>query len=140
MLKLLFSLYFTCYFCYIFYTREPDYFDGELVAAIIKIDSKTNKATANYTIALKQYSINANYPLRKLQDQERVEIIYNPSKPETASIYTLWGFWFTWSELIMSAVLLLGLFQLAVSINKNPTEDLLQEGVPDALPKRKYQD
>jgi hypothetical protein len=40
----------------------------------------------------------------------------------------------------MSAILLLGLFQLAVSINKNPTEDLLQEGVPDALPKRKYQD
>jgi hypothetical protein len=139
MLKLLLSLYFTCYFCYIFYTRVPDYFDGETVVATIKIDSKTNNATANYVIGSKRYCINANYPLRKLNEGENLEIIYNPSKPEMAAVYSLWGYWFCWGELLMSLILLFALFQLSESIIKNPAEDLLKgEEEIDEAPKRKY--
>lgn len=139
MLKLLLSLYFTCYFCYIFYTRVPDYFDGETVMATIKIDSKTSNALANYTIASKQYQINAEYPLRKLKDGETVELIYNPSKPEMAAVYSLWGYWFTWGELIMSVVLLLGLYKLATSITQNPTEQAIKDQMETIdEPKKKY--
>jgi hypothetical protein len=141
MLKLLLSLYFTCYFCYIFYTRVPDYFDGETVIATIKINQHTNQATAHYYIASNQYSFNANYPFRKLQDGEKVEVIYNPSKPETASLYSFWGYWFTWGELLMSSILLFALFQLAVSITNNPSENLVNESNDIAdIPKRKYED
>jgi hypothetical protein len=139
MLKLLLSLYFTCYFCYIFYTRVPDYFDGETVMATIKIDGKTNKALANYIVASKQYEINADYPLRKFKDEEKVELIYNPSKPEMAAIYSLWGYWFTWGELIMSVVLLLGLYKLATSITQNPTEQAINDQMETTdEPKKKY--
>jgi hypothetical protein len=118
----------------------PDYFDGETVTAIVKIDSKTRNAFANYTIASKQYKINADYPLRKFKDEEKVELIYNPSKPEMADVYSLWGYWFTWGELIMSVVLLLGLYKLATSITQNPTEQALidQLEIVDEEPKRKY--
>ncbi len=118
----------------------PDYFDGETVIATVKIDSKESNAFANYTIASKQYVINVDYPLRKLKDGESVELIYNPSKPEMAAIYSLWGYWFTWGELIMSVVLLLGLYKLATSITQNPTEEALidQLEITDEEPKRKY--
>ena len=139
MLKLLLSLYFTCYFCYIFYTRVPDYFDGETVMATIKINSTTNNTFANYTIDSKQYQISADYPLRKLKDGESVELIYNPSKPEIAAVYSLWGYWFTWGELIMSVVLLLGLYKLATSITQNPTEQAIKDQMETAdEPKKKY--
>lgn len=118
----------------------PDYFDGETVTAIVKIDTKTGDAFANYTIAIKQYQINADYPLRQLKDGEKVELIYNPSKPEIAAVYNFWGYWFTWGELIMSIVLLLGLYKLATSIVQNPNEKLLDGEVDDIdqLPQRKY--
>jgi hypothetical protein len=107
--------------------------------ATIKIDGKTNKASANYTVASKQYEINADYPLRKFKDEEKVELIYNPSKPEMAAIYSLWGYWFTWGELIMSVVLLLGLYKLATSITQNPTEQAIKDQMETLdEPKKKY--
>jgi hypothetical protein len=117
----------------------PDYFDGETLMATVQVDSKTNHAFANYTIASKQYTINADYPIRKLKDGERIELIYNPAKPEMAAVYRLWGYWFTWGELMMSVVLLLGLYKLATSITQNPTEAALKDQMetPDE-PQRKY--
>lgn len=107
--------------------------------AIVKINSKTNDALANYTIASKQYQINADYPLRKLKDGESVELVYNPSKPEMAAVYSLWGYWFSWGELIMSVVLLLGLYKLATSITQNPTEQALKDQMETTdKPKKKY--
>jgi hypothetical protein len=107
--------------------------------ATIKIDSKTSNALANYTIASKQYQINAEYPLRKLKDGETVELIYNPSKPEMAAVYSLWGYWFTWGELIMSVVLLLGLYKLATSITQNPTGQAIKDQMETIdEPKKKY--
>ena len=117
----------------------PDYFDGETVTSIIKIDDKTGKASASYTIAQKQYQVNADYQLRKLNDGETVELIYNPSKPEMAAVYSLWGYWFTWGELIISVVLLLGLYKLATSITQNPTEQALKDQMETTdEPQRKY--
>jgi len=121
------------------YTRVPDYFDGETITAIVKFDKKTNVSSASYTIATKQYTINADYPLRQLKEGESVELIYNPSKPEIAAVYSLWGYWFTWGELIMSVVLLLGLYKLATSITQNPAEDTLTEQAQMLdTPQRKY--
>ena len=139
MLKLLLSLYFTCYFCYIFYTRTPDYFDGETTTATISINPVTQKAIANFTLASITYSITANYPLRKLKQGDKVEIIYLPSKPEAAVVYSFWGYWITWGELVMSIILLLALYQLAVSITYNPTpEAIIDQMDKEDMPKTKY--
>ena len=141
MLKLLFSLYLTCYACYIFYSREPDFFDGETVAATIIIDSKTKAATAVYNIENKSYSINADYLFRHFENLQSVELIYLPQHPQKADVYSLWGYWFRWGELLMSSILLLAMFQLAVSITKNPTAlALANQQETDEIPKRKYED
>ena len=141
MYKFLLFLYFVCYACYIFYTREPDYFDGENTQAIITIDATTHKATAHYIVSTKHYTINADYPLRKLKAGESINVIYNPSTPENAAVASIWGYWITWEELLFSAISLFLLFQLAVSINKNPTEEVLKEQQQiDNEPQRKYMD
>ena len=140
MLKVLLSLYFTCYCCYIFYTREPDYFDGETTTAIINIDSKTKEAIAIYSIANQSYKVKANYPLRQLINQQQIELIYLPQHPEKAAVYSLWGYWFTWGEILMSSVLLFAMYQLAVSITQNPTAASLANQLKiDDVPKRKYE-
>ncbi|MFY7965418.1 MAG: hypothetical protein ACOVO1_11005 [Chitinophagaceae bacterium] len=139
MIKLLFTLYFTCYFCYIFYTRVPDYFDGETVEAIIKIDAVNNLPKAVYTINKKVYEIDVKYPFRNLKAGESVTIIYQANQPEKAAVYSLWGYWFTWNELIMSVVLLFGLYKLATSIVQNPTaEALIDQMEKEDEPIRKY--
>ncbi len=139
MYKFLLTLYFICYACYIFYTRQPDYFNGETTQATITINATTHKATAHYTIASKQYNTNADYPLRKLQEGETINIIYNPSKPEDAAVLSVWGYWITWNELVFSAISLFLLFQLAVSITSNPTEESLkQREQSEDAPLRKY--
>jgi len=139
MLKLLLSLYFISYFCYIFYTRTPDYFDGETIAATNNINPTTQKATASFTISSKTYTIDTYYPFRQLKQGEKIQIIYLPSKPETAVVYSFWGYWITWGELLMSIILLLLLYQLAVSITYNPTQEAILDQVAiEDLPKSKY--
>lgn len=139
MLKLLFTLYITSYGCFIFYTREPDYFDGETVEAIVKINGDNNSQKAAYTVNKKAYEIDAKYPLRNLKNGETVTIIYQAHQPEKAAVYSLWGYWFTWNELIMSVVLLFGLYKLATSIVQNPTaEALIDQMEKEDEPIRKY--
>ena len=139
MLKLLFSLYLICYCCYIFYTREPDYFDGETTQAIIQINEQTKTATATFLVANKIYTINANYFLRKLKNNQKIEIIYVPHHPEKAAVYSLWGYWVCWGELLMSTILLLALYQLSVSITQNPSAETIksQQEIID-VPLKKY--
>ena len=140
MYKLLLTLYFICYACYIFYTREPDYFDGETTHAFVTLNNKTNKATASYHIQGKQYFIDANYPLRTIENGEVVTIIYNPSKPEVAAVYSFWGYWLTWGELCFSIIALFISYQIAVSITSNPTaESLKEQQTIDDTPKAKYE-
>ncbi len=135
MFKAVFILYVVCYACYIFYTREPDYFDGEVATATISFN-KNNNVIAAYKVDNKNYTINANYVFRKLQLNEEVKIIYNPAHPEKAAVYSFWGYWFTWGELLLSSVLMFALYQLAVSITKNPNEDEIEDD--DEVKSRKY--
>lgn len=134
MFKIVFTLYIVCYACFIFYTREPDYFDGEIANASIIIKDK--KAIAYYKVDNKNYSINADYVLKSWKNSESTNVIYNPAHPEKACVYSIWGYWFTWGEMLLSSVLLFLLFQLAVNITQNPSEN---NGENDVIDKeRKY--
>lgn len=121
MLKVLLALYCTSYFCFVFYTREPDYFDGEHTTGIVSM-AVNKTCTASYLVNNMPYVIEANYPLRSLQQGQKIDVIFNPAHPQQAAVYSLWGYWFTWGELLISMVLLFALYQLAVSITKNPTD------------------
>lgn len=138
-------LYTVCFVLYIIYSREPDYFDGEINIATIhwQKDSLENilipKAIfiENNTV----YAIDARYVFRNLPEQKKVKVIYKTHKPSEAKVYSWWGYWIDWKEIFFSIILLIILFQIAVSINKNPTPQALVEQMEYKKDhKRKYDD
>ncbi len=143
MYKTITILYIVCFFCYILFTRQPDYFDGEFAPAVIHLvkDSASQKivATASFSVGKDHYTVDAMYPLRHLEEGDRVEVIYELSQPPKAAVYSWWGYWISAGELIASIVLYIILFQVAISINRNPTPEALMEQLnykPEK--KRKY--
>jgi len=61
--------------------------------------------------------------------------------PEKGAVYTFWGYWITWGELIMSVVLCFVLFQIAVSVTNNPSpESLIEQMEFKEEKKKKYLD
>ena len=131
MLKQLFILYLIIFGCYILWSRQPDYFDGEKYPATIQmqLDSASNKVLpkAIYSIGINIYSVNASYPLINYHANEKVEVIVEHEHPSSAVVYRFWGYWITWGELLTSIFMAVLLFQVAVSITKNPTAEALKE-------------
>jgi hypothetical protein len=129
--KSIFFLYLIIFGCYIVFTRVPDYFDGEKYPATIVLiqDSATNaiKKMARYEIAGKQYLIDATYPFLNYSSNEKVTVIVEQEHIERGAVSRFWGYWITWGELAMSIIMAVVLFQVAVSITKNPTPESLIE-------------
>lgn len=137
MLKNIFSLYIICFGCYVLFTREPDFFESEKITVSI-IDSN-NHYKANYIIENRTYTINANYLFKRFKNGEKITVLYNPQKPQLANVYSVWGYWLRWEELLVSIFLIIGLYYLATSITQNPNpESLLQQMEEEDKPQRKY--
>lgn len=137
MLKNIFSLYIICFGCYVLFTREPDFFESEKITVTI-IDSN-NHYKANYIIENRTYTINANYLFKRFKNGEKITVLYNPQKPQLANVYSVWGYWLRWEELLVSIFLIIGLYYLATSITQNPNpESLLQQMEEEDKPQRKY--
>lgn len=141
--KIAIILYLTCFSVYILFSRQPDYFDGELTVAKIHFinDSTSNTLTpfAFYTLNKKNYSIDASYLFRNLQEGEKVDLIYEVAKPEKGAVYSWWGYWLTWGEILFSIGLLIAMFYIAVSITSNPTPEAVMEQLNyKPIKKRKY--
>jgi hypothetical protein len=137
MFKNIFSLYIICFGCYVLFTREPDFFESEKITVSI-IDSNSHYK-ANYIIENKTYTINANYLFKQFKNGEKITVLYNPQKPQLANIYSVWGYWLRWEELLVSTFLIIGLYYLATSITQNPNpESLLQQMEEEDKPQRKY--
>ncbi|SJZ52399.1 DUF3592 domain-containing protein [Sediminibacterium ginsengisoli] len=124
-------MYLVCFGCYILFTRQPDYFDGEKTPAVIHYtyDSAAQKIIpkAVYSEAGKVHAIDARYVFRNWKEGERLEVIHDTAHPERAAVYAFWGYGITWGELIASVVLLLALFQVAVAVTKSPSPESLAE-------------
>jgi hypothetical protein len=73
------------------------------------------------------YAVNAYYPLRHLQEGQNVNIIYEASDPAAAAIYSWWGYWFKWDELLASVLIPLVLLFAAKEITSKPTPEALIE-------------
>lgn len=131
MYKGLAFLYLVCFTLYIIYSREPDYFDGETLPAIIhhKFDSAVHKkiSKAVFVVNNKTYELDASYIFKNYKENEIVTILFNPRKPQLARVYRCWGYWITWEELLVSLLLFVALFQVAVVVTKNPSASALIE-------------
>lgn len=145
MYKSVIILYFIVFSAYILFSRQPDYFDGEIIPGIIhwSQDSISHKPIpkAYFTIGKDTYSFDARYVLRNLPEAKKIRVIYQASQPQKAVVYSWWGYWITAVELVASVVLLFVLFQIAVVLTKNPTAESVIEQM-DYKPekKRRYND
>lgn len=120
-------LYVACLAFYILYSREPDFFDGEKSPAVIHwlADSTENKTIpkAVFIHDTITYAVDARYVLRNLPENKKVQVIYIASKPQKAVVYSWWGYWITWQEILVSFILLVALFQIAVAVTNRPTPE-----------------
>lgn len=145
MYKTISILYLVVFVTYIFFTRQPDYLDGEITSASIHLvkDSTGKHSTpkAFFSIGKNYYTVDAKYYLRDLSEGKQVEVIYETAHPEKAVVYSWWGYWITIEELIGSVILFIVLFQVAVAVTKNPSAESLQEQLNyNPEKKRKYSD
>ena len=143
--KTIIPFYIVCFALYIFFSRRPDYQDGEFTTAIIHYskDDKANKSTpkAVFSVDNTKDTINAYYPLRRLQKGERVKIIYESSEPSKAAVYSWWGYWIKWDELLASILIPLILLYAAKAITAGPTPEALVEELEMKNPtkRKKYE-
>ncbi|MEX6687588.1 hypothetical protein QTN47_08805 [Danxiaibacter flavus] len=141
MYKTIIILYIVVFFTYVLFSRQPDYFDGEQMPATIhfvKDQNDKSVAKATFNVDKKDYVVNAAYLFRSFTEGEKVNIIYEKEHPEKAAVYSLWGYWLTWQELVGSIVLLIVLFQAAVKITSHPSpESLIDELEDDDRPRKK---
>ncbi len=83
---------------------------------------------AIYSFDHHTYSINTEYPFRSFSKGENVLIIYETAMPGHASLYSFWGYWIRWQELLSFVLMFVFFYVLAVNITGNPTpESLLEE-------------
>ena len=137
MYKFIIILFLVCFGLYIWFTRQPDYFDGQFTPGTIHLaqDSTSKKIIprATYSITDKgSFIINADYLFNNLKEGEQVKIIYDTAKPENAAVYSVWGYWINWREVLGCIAGYIILFYGALKITQNPSEEALKELEEDA--------
>ena len=131
-------LFLIIYPLYVLFTRVPDYFDGEFYRAVIhhiKDSSGHNRITAAYSFENHNYSIPVDYLFRSYAEGEQVPIIYETAAPSNASLYSVWGYWIRWQELLSFIVMFVLFYFLAVNITSHPTPESLLEELEGNQPK-----
>ena len=128
-----------------FFSREPDYQEGDFSAAVIHFekDSATQKKLpfAYFTLPHHLYKVAADYPFKSFAEGEKTKVIYDIGNPQKASVYSLWGYWIRWKELLAFLVLFFLAYQAAAAVTSNPTPEAVIEEIEGMKPKpkrRKY--
>jgi len=132
-------LYLVVFSSYVFFSRQPDFMDGEKATAIIHFQKNNNAEAipmALFTLNKVVYTVNADYLFRNFKEGTSVTVIYENANPEKAKVYSWWGYWFTAGELAFSIIILLISYFAAQSITSNPTPDALKEQM-EYQPERK---
>lgn len=144
MLKTILPFYIVCLALYIFFSRTPGYTGGEITKGIIhyiKNPATNNPEAKAIFISDKFDTINAAYPLRNYKEGDAVKVIYETSESSKAAVYSWWGYWIKWDELIALAVLLFILLYAAKAITSGATPGALIEEMELRKPsKRKKYD
>lgn len=144
MYKATIALYLICFFFYVLFTREPDYFDGQVVKGTV-VQSKYAKENVDsaygilYRVGTDSFLCKVNsWPFGHYKIGEKIEIIYDPAKPAIGSIFAFWGYWLHWDELLVTALFFAVFFIAAVFITGKSEQATDQ--TDDKNRKRKYDD
>ncbi|MBV9987872.1 MAG: hypothetical protein JO301_09345 [Chitinophagaceae bacterium] len=96
---------------------------------------------AVFSSGQKNYAIDARYLFREFREGERVTVIYETQDLSKAAVYSVWGYWIRWQELLGSIAALVILFQVAVAITRNPTPEAVIDQMESGKEStRKYMD
>ncbi len=125
MIKSSIILFLTCYFLYLPFSREPDYFDSETAPA--KITLKGDSVVALYTEFGKPYALKLNKQLYASKIGQQTEVIYELRNPEKATINKAWGYWFIAKEIAWSFGVFAILLGVAYATTNKPHPDALAE-------------
>ena len=117
-------LYIVCFGCYVLFTRQPDYFDSERTTG--EVISINNKSVVRYSDGNDAYTTYVVYPFLH-RPGKYVEVVYEKADPSKAKHYTFFGYWTTFGELVVSMLIMIVLYFVAVSITNNPTPEALLE-------------
>jgi len=141
--KSIIPFYIVCLGLYIFFSRRPDYQDGEFVTGVVRyIKDSTGTPVPKAVFSLHKITdtINAGYVFRNLTEGQQVKVIYENANPSKAAVYSWWGYWLLWDELLASILIPLVLFYAAKAITAGPTPEALMEELEMQKPvkRRKY--
>jgi hypothetical protein len=118
-------LFLTCFFIYLPFSREPDYFDSETTPAIIVV--KGGMVVAAYNEFGKPYDLILDKQLYGTKIGEKVIVRYELSHPEKAVINKAWGYWFIGKEIAWSFGIFAVLLGAAYATTNQPHPDALAE-------------
>jgi hypothetical protein len=118
-------LFLTCFFIYLPFSREPDYFDSETTPAIIVVKGGT--VVAAYNEFGKPYDLILDKQLYGTKIGEKVIVRYELSHPEKAVINKAWGYWFIGKEIAWSFGIFAVLLGAAYATTNQPHPDALAE-------------
>jgi hypothetical protein len=134
-------LFFACFFCYILFTRTPDYFEAETTPGYVILPDPID-----YTIKAVEYRVGKEtfvvaiegWGASQVTKGEKVTVIYNPTTPSEGSLYTFFAYWLHLPELVLCVGVFIALFAGAVFITgENQPEEPSSNGYDK---KRKYKD
>ncbi|ANI88913.1 hypothetical protein A9P82_06155 [Arachidicoccus ginsenosidimutans] len=131
MIKFLFIFFIIIFGLYVLFSRKPDFFDGETTTATIHFLKDSTQKVQPYAVfsldGKDTFRAKANYLFRSFQEHEKVTVIYENSNPQNAAVYSWWGYWISWKELLACIIGYFVLFQAAKSIVNNPSPEAVKE-------------
>jgi hypothetical protein len=126
--KVVIIIYFICFLCYVLFSRVPDYFEGDYTKGVVSkatfsVKDKHPVVIVNYRVGKEELQYTSYmWFLTSYKPGQVIRIIYDPSNPRVASIYSFTGYWVRWPELLITAIVFIVLFIAAVYITgKNNT-------------------
>ncbi len=106
----------------------PDYFEGDYTNGIVSKATFSVKDShpvlvVKYTVGNEEFKYTSYmWFLTSYKPGQVIRIIYDPSNPSVAGIYSFIGYWIRWHELFFTAIVFIILFIAAVFITgKNST-------------------
>jgi hypothetical protein len=125
MIKSSIILFLTCFFLYLPFSREPDYFDSETAPATIVKQGEF--VFARYTEFGKPYALQLDKDKFESKLGQQIEVIYELSHPEKAAINKAWGYWFIGKEMAWAFGIFSLLLGVAYATTNEPHPDALAE-------------
>ena len=122
--RIVIILYLVCFGCYVLFTRQPDYFDGEIVNAVVV--ERNDSLLAKFSNGTQQFHADIDYRFLYEKGQQ-VKVIYETADPSNASVYALLGYWLHIGELAVSLIIIAVMYWIAVTVTSNPTPEALLE-------------